>query len=816
MQSGVKQSRFERRFVALLLGAVYVLGVVYGVLVLVLRPPPPPQVPSPQARPALSKHVLLLIVDGLRYDVATDPDAMPRFAEAMHQHRSAEIFAGPISMTSAAIQNYGTGQRGRFAQIVRNINPDPPAFNSWLANAAARGRRLALAGDPAWIEMYGASFSDKRLDPEGVAMDYDFNDRTFASTRELHAKSPDFLVAHFVTPDHQGHVYGIPSARYRKHIHDFDGRLFQLLAEFENDWTVIVTSDHGAADSGTHGADVRVQRRSPIFAYGPGIAPPGEPETLDQSDLAGTLAALLGVPAAAHSQGHLLSSWLAVSPELGADYACSDAERALTLLRAEEPARAPALAASLASGCARERGAEQRRRAAASVVREVDTILTTAQGYLSFKGCVFLATVLLGASLVAWLLVGRAVAVAVVLGVLGASAVALVAGLEHLPGYWPKTIDGALFVLFNLPSLLFLLKPERLIALLDRYSVLAAAIVPGGFAVAYPTNLEPVAFSICLVAPLVILLGQRADSWGVSFRRGETAARLVNIGLIAAWGAALAPAGISASGAYSTLAARELLTFGLGLLLIGLVAWVLLRPSGADRYRRLAGFMLLAAASLWLRRWAPVWLGRPLLIGLPILGAWLVARRRFELGFWLVFCGYLWVSRDFEVLPVTGGLGITLMLGERFGSMPEGAWSRGRWLIAVGVLFCVMFLVRLGVSAGLDALSLDFGAGAFRDKHVPAWWIASAVIWKYLLIALLLIAAYLRRVPGAVAERSVVALIALSVCRAAVLLGMMQLANGSFWTSMRVISDLPFALLFAVAAAAALPWASRVEASLRA
>src|SRR6202012_4610845 len=98
---------------------------------------------------------------------------------------------------------------------------------------------------------------------------------------------------------------------------------------------------------------------------------------------------------------------------------------------------------------------------------------------------------------------------------LGLIAIALVAGLEHLPGYLPKTVDASLFVVFNLPSLLFLLKPERLLRMLSARPAVAAAVVPGGFAVAYPTNLQPVAFAICLVAPLVIVLGSEADAWGI-------------------------------------------------------------------------------------------------------------------------------------------------------------------------------------------------------------------------------------------------------------------------------------------------------------
>jgi hypothetical protein len=796
-----------------LLGAIYVIGVVYGTFVLVLRPPPPPRLPEPSARPALTRHVLFVVVDGLRYDVATDPARMPHFAEAMRARRSAEIYAGRISMTSAAVQNYGTGQRGRFAQIVRNINPDPPPYNSWLHNAAERGLTLALAGDPVWIQMFGKSFREQRLDPEGVAMDYDFNDQTFENTRELLAKTPSFLVAHFVTPDHQGHVYGIPSERYKKHIFAFDERLFQLLSELPSDWTVIVTSDHGAADSGTHGADVKIQRRSPIFAYGPGVAEKGTaPESLDQADLASTFAALLGVPAPTHSQGHLLSAWLGVAPDVQADYGCDDARRVLRLLAASAPRRAEDFEPRLGAGCARSRPAEARRTTAAALAREMDAALTSMSDFSSWQAWAFLGATLVGAALVAWLLVGESLLAAAWCAGLGLMAIVLVAGLEHLPGFLPKTVDASLFVVFNLPSLLFLLKPERLIRLLSSRRAVAAAIVPGGFAVAYPTNLEPVAFAICLVAPLVIALGSGPEAWGISWQRSESRRWFGNLALVVAWGIAFSPAGISASGAYSGLAQQPKLTLCLALLLLASVAWVLARS--ASRHLQTFGWMLaLAAASLALRRVAPPWVGRPLLIGLPLLGAVCLWRRQLGLGLWLIVAGYLWVSRDFEVLPVMAGLGILALLGERFGAVSREGWSRGRWLCALGVLFCVMFLVRLGMSAGLDALSLDFGAGAFGDKHVSASWITFAVIWKYVLVMIALMLAALRGVPRHIAERTIVALVALSVCRAAILLGMMQCSQGSFWTAMRVMSDLPFALLFAVAAALALPWTTRLAAA---
>jgi hypothetical protein len=786
-----------------------VLGVVYGMLVLILTPPPPPAVPLPEARPALARHVLFVVVDGLRYDVATDPARMPHFAEAMRTRQSAEILSSRISMTSAAVQSYGTGQRGRIGLIVRNINPGRPLYNTWLQNAAERGLTLALAGDPVWVEMYGRSLRYKLLDPEGVAMDYDFNDRTFRSTRELLAQKPSFLVAHFVTPDHQGHVYGIQSERYRRHIHTFDRDLSALLQELSSDWTVIVTSDHGASDSGMHGAGVRIQRLSPIYAYGPGISAKIRNETLDQADVAGTLAALLGVPAAAHSQGHLLSDWLDVPEPMRAAYACSDAQRALRFARAADLGGVDELTQRLQSACAETKPATVRKQGAAGVVRAIDAQLSGAQDLSSLASWLFLAAALLGAALIGWLLVGQSLVTAALCGALGLIAMVLVAKLELLPGNWPRNIDIALFALLNAPSLLFLFDPERLLRMLTERARLAAVVVPGAFAVTYPTNLQPVAYALCFAAPLTIALGARSDRWGAfwKWRANELLSRASDLLLLATWTLALAPGGIPGADAGS-MVAHEQRTFVWAIGLLATVSWVLVRRLPRAGWLFL-GVFALAAASLWLRRFPPPWLGRPLMLGLPLAAALLLWRRRAELGAACLLAGYLWVSRDFEVVSVAGGFGVAALLGERFALLPSERWSAARVLVVSGLLFCVMFVVRLGVSNGLDPTGLDFSAGAFGDKHVPAAWITFSVIWKYVLMAVALMVVCLRGIPRPVAVQVVLLIVTIGVCRAAVLLGMMQLAPGSFWILMRVLSDLPFALLFAVSAALLLPWPQR-------
>jgi len=568
--------------VALVVGAFYVAWVVYGSLSL-LKPPKPPRLPKAAVVHApLTQHLLFVIVDGLRYDVATDPERMPAFSAAMRRHRSADILAGPVSMTSSAVMSIATGQRGRLEQIARNVNPDPPPFENWMANARQRGLKVALVGDPTWIDMFGNGFSEVRPDPPGVAIDFDFNDQTFLHAREILAHAPNAMILHFVTPDHQGHAYGVRSERYTKHIIHFDALLSDLLAEVGPEWTVIVTSDHGANDAGVHGGGVLVHRRSPIYAYGPGIAPPdGSSPRLDQVDLAGTISALLGTPAPCHSQGHLLVNWLAVSDRERAQLANNDVERALTFARELDPNGAEQLAQRLET--ARQGFGNEPAQAvveARAIAERVDHLLRDQQGVFSRRAWWLLGSISAGAALLAWLLL-RPIPVVTGLATLtvAATSVALTVFDERLPGNWPNTCVAATFVLLNVPTLLLLVNPKQFLLRLKACGAYAPALVPGILAVTYPRNLQPESCAVILVVPLVILASGSLGQWGISQLRGICRGRALDMILFALWSVALISAGGSSEG-FPTL--RAGLTLSLAVAAIALTTFELGRRAPED------------------------------------------------------------------------------------------------------------------------------------------------------------------------------------------------------------------------------------------
>jgi hypothetical protein len=121
--------------------------------------------------------------------------------------------------------------------------------------------------------------------------------------------------------------------------------------------------------------------------------------------------------------------------------------------------------------------------------------------------------------------------------------------------------------------------------------------------------------------------------------------------------------------------------------------------------------------------------------------------------------------------------------------------------------FVLAFMLRLGVSGGMDPANVDMAAGAFGDREVSLSWLGFCVVYKTLvaltLLGLLVLSSFGERAASQLARAFAV----ISIGRVVVLLGMLQLANGSFWTSLRVIGELPYTMIFFVSAGAAwLAW----------
>lgn len=815
---------------------VVVVGLLVGLIALVVPRPPPETVAVPAPfGPPLTKHLVFVIVDGLRFDVATDSARMPIFARRMREETSGEILSGRVSMTSSAILTYATGQRGDVDQIINNESGSAVAYNHLIGNARAAGLITAATGDWAWFRMFKGAWSMERPDPQGIAIDVDYNAEIFeAAYRFIQASPrPNFTVVHFVTPDHQAHAYGALSERYQRHIADFDRQLDALLKALPEDTTVVVTSDHGATDTGTHGTDTLIQRRSPIFAYGPGIVPDRkEPSSLDQIDIPSTFAALLGVSAPAHGRGHVLAGWIATSDEERARIACADLERLSTYARAHSiDAAAPVLKASKLA-CA-DPSPNARIERAASAARAIDQELgQAALGGRSFGWLIPVLGVFAAVALALFAIGRRALSATrdILLSVaaflaLAAFSIALTFGLERLPGVAPNASRAALYVVAHLLLIAALWKARASAAFLDCRPALGAVLLPGLLLVTPPRTTQAESFVLAaLFALAAVTVGfpastpsANAGPPGPPPRRQWAESPLVVVAVFVAL-AVLAQVGFREHSFFP----RSAYPYRLPIALASIAALGVARafaaarqlapelrgqtPAVPPRVWALAAIgVAIAGSSLVLRRYAPAPVCIVAWLGLPFLAAIAWRRRLQPLAELLAFASYVWVSRDVEHPFVA----ITFLVASAVGNAlhertPNEPARPSIVILLVTFLFAWGFVQRVGVQTGVDFTSFDWGAGAFRDRGASLARIGAALVYKHAFVRAAIVYALFEALSPSLRAWTARGLLAAETLRTALLAVMLYVCGSSFWTALRVIGDLPHAITATSVAALAI------------
>jgi hypothetical protein len=803
--------------------------------------------PAPRTDSALpdrvASHVLFAVVDGLRWDIAHDAGTMPHFSAALQRHTSGEIWSSPISMTSSAVLAYGTGQRASLDQVLENLRPPSLRVNSWLQNAHASGLGLVGAGDPVWEQLYGAYFSDFRADPVGVAIGYDFNALTFRAARDLQSFAPDFLVAHFVTPDHQGHAHGVHSEQYREHMRGFDRELFAWLDALPLDWTVIVTSDHGAAASGTHGTDTAEQRRCPIFAYGHGIRPSIHVQRrLDQAELPGLFAGLLGVPNAEQSRAAALLEWLDVSPAHRRQWACAELARIDRIGGPRWSARLQPVSGSFtAACCAAAHDAHDCALDAREAAAAYDAALGSNEGIQSRRAWPWIGVVLaalLAVGLLAW---GKpAVFTAAWLSAWLLCSLALTFGVERLPGAWPNTIRVALFAAANLLLLAGVFRFGEFAGRFHRQPALLLSIFPGWLLVSYSVNTQVQAYLVVSVLSAALAIANRRTVLCV-----ESSARVPRcwsapaIAALVLSIAALALAGTKSSDVRPVffLSHRAAGAAVAGAVLLAGLLWFALASQarcGADFLARADGshgHRLRVRAGLYARAGAAAivavcfglqhlplhWIGRLAWLVTTVAATICARFKRRELAFALALASYAWLARDYEWLVVIPAL----VLADSIGGLPAAPQTgRARMSFAtcavhVTCMFSLTTLLRIGLQGGIQLETLDFTAGSFGNQALPVWLSAGFLGCKFLTAQVLLLALYLRRLAPQLRARLLMGVGMTHLLRGGCLLLMLFVCGRSYWTAFRVVADLPLAMLSALGVVPMLAFAKKTALTSR-
>lgn len=280
-----------------------------------------PLAPGPAGPRLVPGRVVIVVVDGLRQD--TSRQAMPGLNALRERGADLSALTGEPSLSYPGWTVIASGAWQEVSGVTTNYYSGTVKLDNLFQEARSKGLRTAIVGAEGWRMLYRDWLDAFELVPEPS----DYRDVAGAQAADGEAlrkalpliqgegssPKPDLLLIHFPGVDNVSHGYGVGREVQETAAH-VDGLIVQLAAVLDlSQDALVVTADHGHVNRGGHGGWESEVKTVPLVFAGRGIQPGAYPQAR-QADIAPTVAALLGLPMPAFSQGKPLLGLLQAEP----------------------------------------------------------------------------------------------------------------------------------------------------------------------------------------------------------------------------------------------------------------------------------------------------------------------------------------------------------------------------------------------------------------------------------------------------------------------------------------------------------------------
>jgi predicted AlkP superfamily pyrophosphatase or phosphodiesterase len=257
---------------------------------------------------AMSKKVILVVLDGLAYETAQQ---CMGFLQGLTEQGKATLYKMQCELPSMSRPLYEailTGVAPADSGIVHNHiirNSDQQGVFSFARRA---GLTTAAAAYHWFSELYNRSPYDAvrdrfTNDPEQLIQHGIFYHQDTYPDSHLYLDAewlrrhhdPDFLLVHSMNIDDAGHRAGLDSAHYRNTTRHADTHLsVHLLQWLQAGYQILVTADHGMNNDKSHGGILPEEREVPLYVLGDSFSHDAAAAPR-QLELCGTVCELLGI-----------------------------------------------------------------------------------------------------------------------------------------------------------------------------------------------------------------------------------------------------------------------------------------------------------------------------------------------------------------------------------------------------------------------------------------------------------------------------------------------------------------------------------------
>ncbi|KAL2816371.1 alkaline-phosphatase-like protein [Aspergillus cavernicola] len=291
------------------------------------------------APPKVFDKVIFMVVDALRSDFVYSNNSGFLYTQSLIRSGAAVPFtayAGSPTVTMPRLKAMTTGSVPSFLDVILNVAESDTSStlayqDTWLAQLRAKGEQLIMYGDDTWLKLFPGMFSRA----EGTTSFFvsDFTEVDTNVTRhipgELIQDDWSAFIMHYLGLDHIGHKAGPQSSYMIPKQHEMDSIVTQVYGAMEREphlesTLFILCGDHGMNDAGNHGGSsagetspallfispkfeaIKADRESPVDV----INELKYYRVVDQTDIAPTLAGLLGLPIPLNSLGVFIPEFL--------------------------------------------------------------------------------------------------------------------------------------------------------------------------------------------------------------------------------------------------------------------------------------------------------------------------------------------------------------------------------------------------------------------------------------------------------------------------------------------------------------------------
>ena len=245
-----------------------------------------------------SQKVILVTIDGLRPDAfLTCGHPMVDYVRKNASYTVKGSSVLPPMTLPAHLSIFYSVPPQRHGTLTNTYTPPVRPIDGLFEHIRHAGKTTAIFYG--WEQMRDVSRPGSMTYAEYVkskvleSADTYLTDRALLCIRE---HEPDFVFLYMVDVDECGHRDGWMTESYFNRIRIALDNLKRVLDACKDQYTVIVSADHGGHER-NHGENIPEDMTIPMFFFGEMFEPGKEPEGLSLLDIAPTVAKAMGIPA---------------------------------------------------------------------------------------------------------------------------------------------------------------------------------------------------------------------------------------------------------------------------------------------------------------------------------------------------------------------------------------------------------------------------------------------------------------------------------------------------------------------------------------